>query len=69
MRNWIGSALDRDYWKLIVNAALVLRVPLAMQLVRYQYEKLDRFGSGQGLLETHCECSIDPPGTISHAVG
>ena len=33
-RNWIVSALDRDYWR-IFNAALNLRVPYAMELVIY----------------------------------
>ena len=26
------------------------------------------FGSGQGLLESPCECGIEPPGSISHGV-
>ena len=26
-RNWIDSALVRDYWKALVNAALNLRLP------------------------------------------
>ena len=26
-RNWVDSALDRDYWKALMNAALNLRVP------------------------------------------
>ena len=25
--NWVDSAQDRDYWKVLVNAALILRVP------------------------------------------
>ena len=25
--NWVDSALDRDYWRVLVNAALNLRVP------------------------------------------
>jgi hypothetical protein len=27
MRNWIDSAQDRDYWRALVNAALILWVP------------------------------------------
>ena len=34
---------------------------------RYQYEELDRFGSVQGLLESPCECGIEPPGFIRHS--
>ena len=26
-RNWVDSALDKDYWRAVVNAALNLRVP------------------------------------------
>ena len=26
-RNWVVSAQDRDYWRVIVNVALNLRVP------------------------------------------
>ena len=25
--NWVDSAQDRDYWKALVNVALILRVP------------------------------------------
>ena len=33
--NWFESAKDRDYWRALVNAALILRVPWAMTLVNY----------------------------------
>ena len=26
-RNWVDSALDRDYWRALVNVAFNLRVP------------------------------------------
>ena len=29
---------------------------------------MGRFGSGYGLLESICECGIEPPGSISHGV-
>ena len=32
-RNWVDSAQDRDYWRVLVNAALNLRFPEAMELV------------------------------------
>ena len=25
--NWVDSAQDRNYWRALVNAALILRVP------------------------------------------
>ena len=34
MRNWIDCDQDRDYWRVIVNAALSLRIPQATELVR-----------------------------------
>ena len=32
-RNWVDSAQDKDYWTVVVNAALNPRVPQAMELV------------------------------------
>ena len=33
MRNWVDSAQDREYWRVLVNAALNFQVPCAMELV------------------------------------
>ena len=30
-RNWVDSAQDRDYWRVLVNAALNLWVPYTME--------------------------------------
>ena len=32
-RNWVDSAQDREYWRVILNVALNLRVPKDMELV------------------------------------
>ena len=32
-RNWVDSAQVRDYWRVLVNAALNLRAPKIMRLV------------------------------------
>ena len=34
-RNWVDSAKDRNYWRVLVKAALNLRVRKAMELVNY----------------------------------
>ena len=31
--NWVDSAQDKDYWRALVNSALNLRVPEAVELV------------------------------------
>ena len=36
MRNWVDSTQDRGYWRALVNAALNLLVPYAMELVKGQ---------------------------------
>ena len=33
-RNWVDSAQDGDYWEALLNTALKLRVPQAMELVK-----------------------------------
>ena len=35
--NWVDSALDRDYWRALVNAALDLRVLQAIELLSQSY--------------------------------
>ena len=42
--NWVDSVQDRDYWSVLVNAALNLRVPLAMEFIRISL--CDRFRNG-----------------------
>ena len=32
--NWVDSAQDRNYWRALVNAALNLRIPKAMERER-----------------------------------
>ena len=31
--NWVDSAKDKNYWKALVSAASILRVPRAMELI------------------------------------
>ena len=39
--NWVDSAQDRNYWRTLVNAALNLRDPSAMELVNYYKLPID----------------------------
>ena len=34
-RNWVDLAQVRDYWRVLVNSALNLQVPYAVELVIY----------------------------------
>ena len=42
MRNWIGSAQDRDYWRALVDTALKLRVCLCVCLAVDNVAKFSR---------------------------
>ena len=35
MWNWVDSAQGRDYWRALVNSALIPRVPRTLELVSY----------------------------------
>ena len=34
--NWVDSAQDRDYWRVLANTVLNLRAPYSMELVSKQ---------------------------------
>ena len=36
VRKWVDSAKERDYWRVLVNAALNFRIPKAMEIVSYK---------------------------------
>jgi hypothetical protein len=38
-RKWVDSTRNRDYWRALMNKALNLRVPYAMELVREQSDR------------------------------
>jgi hypothetical protein len=45
VRNWVDSAQDRDYWSSLVNAALNLQVPEAMELFSQYLEYYRKYSS------------------------
>jgi hypothetical protein len=42
-RNWVDPTQDRNYWRALVNAALNLQVPYAMELVMHVLSLIERF--------------------------
>ena len=38
--HWVDSAQDRDYWRVLVNAALNLRIPWYMGISGYRKDEL-----------------------------
>ena len=36
-KNWVDLAEDRDYWRVLVNVALDLRVSLSMDILLTRY--------------------------------
>ena len=49
-RNWVDSAQVRSYWRVLVNAALKLRVTKAMELFRSAFKFLIGKSTGRSSL-------------------
>ena len=77
---WAGHAArveeDRSAFK-ILTGKLTAKKSLGRNRRRWEdHIRMDlkeigintRFGSEQGLLESPCECGLEPPGSISHGV-
>jgi hypothetical protein len=43
-------------------------IRMNLKINRYHYEELSLFGSGEGLMESPCECRIKPRTSISYGV-
>ena len=58
--DWVDSAQDMNYWRALVNAALKLRVPLAMELKLVSYNTTLMIAIFS-YLEIHVIRYCDPP--------